>query len=90
MPEQDEINRLKQELYKREQILLHKQQTCLHEWSEVQYDPESYQKAHFSHYEPTYTYSTAYKDRWSRVCKKCGKVEYSYEKKPVKYEPFFK
>ena len=28
-------------------------------------------------------------DRWSRTCKKCGKVEYTKEQKAIKYEPNF-
>lgn len=28
-------------------------------------------------------------DRWSRTCKKCGKVEYTKEQQAVKYEPKF-
>ncbi len=27
--------------------------------------------------------------RWSRTCKKCGKVEYTTHRVPVKYEPVF-
>lgn len=30
------------------------------------------------------------KNRWSRTCKICGKVEYTYAIVPVKYEPVFK
>ncbi|MDD4779189.1 MAG: hypothetical protein PHT02_01105 [Tissierellia bacterium] len=69
---------------------------CKHQWGETKYDPEEYQEAVYSHLEghgsdpePIYNYYPAKKDRWSRVCKICGKKEYTYEKAPTKYEPKF-
>ena len=38
---------------------------------------------------PKSSFRDSYKNRWSRICKKCGKIEYTYEQKAVKYEPKF-
>lgn len=98
MNNNDRIKQMEIELetLKREQRI--SEMTCHHSWSNVKYDPEKYRESHFSHYEPhgsdpypvyvdSDTIST--KDRWSRTCSKCGKVEYTYEQKAVKYEPKF-
>jgi hypothetical protein len=97
MSEIDEIERLEAELYEKKRALQIKQQNCNHEWGKVKFDPEKYKEAHYSHLEghgsdpeAKYTYSDAYKDRWSRTCHICGKVEYTYKQKPVKCEPDFK
>lgn len=65
-------------------------------WDEVKYDPEiknipQYRDAFKgSDYMPELVGFTEKKvDRWSRTCKKCGKVEYTKEQKAVKYEPNF-
>ena len=72
------------------------QNSCRHEWEEVKYDPEEIN-------EPIYEIGwqgvdcfpelvgtrPVKKDRWSRTCKKCGKVEYTTEQVAVKYEPKF-
>ena len=97
MSEIDEIKRLEAELYEKKRALQLKQLNCNHQWGKVKYDPEEYKEAHYSHLiahgsdpEPVYTYSTAYKDRWNRICPICGKVEYTYEKRPTVCEPYFK
>lgn len=73
------------------------QNSCNHIWEEVKFDPET-------SYEPIYENEwygvdcipvivgsrPIEKNRWSRTCKKCGKVEYTYERVPIKYEPVFK
>lgn len=96
MSEIDEITRLENELRMKKESLRTKQDRCTHEWTDVKYDPEHYKKPIFSHYAPhgsdpvpIYNYVSTTKDRWSRTCKKCGKVEYTYEKKATKYEPYF-
>ena len=67
------------------------QATCDHEWDEVEYDPE---KKEITTEEFVYLGSDSYYkqvgtgfyenvNRWSRVCKKCGKREYAYEMEEV-------
>ena len=87
---------IERELYEKKARLQNKQTVCNHEWADVKYDPEHYKRAMFSHYEPhgsdpepIYDYVPAVKDRWSRTCKKCGKVEYGYQKEVVKRELSF-
>lgn len=72
------------------------QSECNHNWDEVKYDPEiknvpQYRDAFKgSDYMPELVGFTEKKvDRWSRTCKKCGKVEYTKEQKAIKYEPNF-
>ena len=73
------------------------QAACSHQWSETKYDPE-YVKEPITELRwqgvdcfPAYTgqYRTIKKDRWSRQCKCCEKVEYTYEQAPVAYAPKF-
>lgn len=93
MNEREEIERLERELNEKKKALQDKIRNCDHEWTDVKYDPEHYKKSIFSHYEPhgsdpepIYEYVPATKDRWSRTCKKCGKIEYGYKKGVVKEE----
>lgn len=73
------------------------QSACTHEWDEVRYDPEIKQEPASYEYEGAgvdkYPVVTSWKEvkipRWSRTCKKCGKVEYTKEQVAVKYEPKF-
>ena len=72
------------------------QSECNHDWDEVKYDPEiknipQYRDAFKgSDYMPELISFTEKKVvRWSRTCKKCGKVEYTKKQKAVKYEPDF-
>lgn len=72
------------------------QSICNHDWEEVKYDPEiklspKYRDAfRGSDYMPELISMIEKKiDRWSRTCKKCGKVEYTKEQVAVKYEPKF-
>jgi hypothetical protein len=97
MKEIEDIREMEEKLIAMKRSLRVKQENCIHEWSQVKYDPEKYKEFHVTHYvahgsdpEPEGFYRDAEKDRWSRTCPKCGKVEYTYEKKPVKYEPAFK
>lgn len=70
---------------------------CCHEWGEVKYDPEikkepygyrTVAKGSDVWGEPEGYHDVEHK-RWSRTCKKCGKVEYTTHRVPVKYEPIF-
>ena len=72
---------------------------CSHEWGEARYDPEPI-RVPYGHknagkgsdiwLEPE-GYRDDTKDRWSRECKKCGKIEYAYTQEPVisGYKPKF-
>lgn len=72
------------------------QNNCQHDWGEVKYDPEFKSIPKFqdrfvgSDYMPELVgYDEKKIDRWSRTCKKCGKVEYTKQQQAVKYEPKF-
>jgi hypothetical protein len=92
-----EIKRLEQALNEKKRQLQNKQQACEHEWSATKYDPEEVLEEYCTGgYEghgvdrwPKTAYRKVPKDRWSRTCVKCGKVEYSYKKKAVKYDVDF-
>ena len=74
------------------------QNNCNHEWEEVKYDPEIKKEPASYEYEGAgvdkWPVVTSWKEvkipRWSRKCKKCDKIEYTYDQKPTKYEPDFK
>lgn len=89
----DEIKRR----YEQEMASVRREQAdCTHVWGEVIYDPEI---VHEPKYEPRFQGSDCFPelvgnvtkkvDRWSRTCKKCGKVEYTKAQRAVKYEPNF-
>lgn len=72
------------------------QAACSHDWEEVKHDPEIKSIPQYKHRMmgsdcmPELVGFTEEKiDRWSRTCKKCGKVEYTKEQQAVKYEPKF-
>ena len=72
------------------------QNNCQHDWRKVVYDPEVKHIPKFedkfvgSDYMPELVgYDEKKIDRWSRTCHKCGKVEYTYEQKPIAYVPKF-
>lgn len=83
--------------YERELENMRREQSkCSHDWGSVEYDPEIQKIPKYedrfigSDYMPELVGFTEKKvDRWSRTCKKCGKVEYTKEQKAVKYEPNF-
>ena len=87
---------LKQEYEKKLFALKEEQNNCNHEWNEVKYDPEIVNEPKYE----TKRYGVDFLPiivghikkeipRWSRTCKKCGKVEYTKEQVAVKYEPKF-
>lgn len=64
---------------------------CGHEWLPAIYDPEEYKEPYGSkqvgagsdpYWEPE-GYTTKLKPRWSRECKKCGRIEYTYTQEPI-------
>lgn len=67
------------------------QNKCEHEWDEVKYEPEKKEicRDEFvylgsdSYYKSVGTGTYTDVDRWSRVCKKCGKKEYTYQQEEV-------
>lgn len=76
--------------------LLNEQKNCNHEWGEVKFDPEIVKEPRYeTRWQgvdcwPEIVGHTEKKiDRWSRTCKKCGKVEYTKEQRAIKYEPKF-
>jgi hypothetical protein len=70
---------------------------CVHSFTKPEYDPEKDNefiltgyKGHGSDPEPIYETRPKRKDRWSRECTKCGKVEYTYKRTMQgSYEPDF-
>lgn len=93
---QERARKAQEELLAAEGELSRRQSSCQHSWDQAVSDPEEISIPSFSHYEacgsgpnPICKLSKGTKPRWSRVCPKCGKVEYTYEVKPVKYEPVF-
>lgn len=88
---------LKKEYEQKLADLRKKQSNCIHDWSEVKYDPEIKREPYGYKTvargsdiweEPAGYHDVEYK-RWSRTCKCCGKVEYTNEQVAVKYEPKF-
>ena len=72
------------------------QSTCKHDWGETRYDPEVIREPKYETkwqgvdcWPSIVGYTEKKIDRWSRTCKKCGKVEYTKEQVAVKYEPKF-
>lgn len=66
-------------------------ENCGHDWNDAIYDPEDIRipygqknvgKGVDIWFEPE-GYRDGKKDRWSRECKKCGKIEYTYTQEPV-------
>lgn len=88
---------LKREYESKLSALRTEQKNCNHEWGEVKYDPEITKEAYGCELvfqgSDCWTRPTGYHDvehkRWSRTCKKCGKVEYTKEQVATKYEPKF-
>lgn len=76
------------------------QSRCNHKWSKPEFDPESreiieeIEEREGAHtvLVPYFTGRYQNVDRWSRVCTKCGKKEYTYEMETVsvKTKPKFK
>lgn len=92
----DNVERMRQELFRKEEELKRQELNCIHKFSEPVSDPEKYQDFVFSHYEghgsdphPIGDYVTRTRPRWKRTCLKCGKVEFTKELKAIKYEPDF-
>lgn len=88
---------LKEEYERKLSALRAEQNRCCHEWGEVKYDPEIKKEPYgyrmVTQGSDVWGEPEGYRDvehkRWSRTCKKCGKVEYTTHQVPVKYEPVF-
>ena len=88
---------LKREYESKLSALRREQSNCNHEWGEVKYDPEIKREPNGCTWEfrgsDGWIVPTGYRyvehKRWSRTCKKCGKVEYTKEQVATKYEPKF-
>jgi len=93
----EDIKRLEQQLREAKSNQDSLERNCNHQWSEVKSDPEKFREEYLTgeyetqgvHMWPKSSFRDSYKNRWSRICKKCGKIEYTYEQKAVKYEPKF-
>jgi len=67
------------------------QSNCRHQWGQTVYNPEKYRRGYGSkfvgrgsdHWTEYEGYEDAYKDRWSRTCQLCGKIEYTYTQETV-------
>lgn len=89
---------IKREYEEKLAALRNEQNNCKHDWADVVYDPEMKKEPYG--YRPVHMgsdcwgepegYRDVKHDRWSRTCKKCGKVEYTTEQVAVKFEPKFK
>lgn len=88
---------LKREYENKLSALRTEQSNCNHEWEEVKYDPEIKKEPYGCEmvtqgsdvwWRPEGYHNVEHK-RWSRTCKKCGKVEYTKEQVATKYEPKF-
>jgi len=87
---------LKREYERKLSELKMEQDNCYHNWDEAKYDPEEVQEPVYETqwqgvdcYPVLVGAKTVKKDRWSRTCKKCGKVEYTKEQVAIKYIPKF-
>lgn len=87
MNNQSRIEELQSEI----QRLQLEQANCGHQWNEAQWDPESHLEASgyrlVGHGSDPYPEATGYhrvdKPRWSRTCKTCGKIQYTYTQEPI-------
>lgn len=88
---------LKREYENKLNTLRTEQNNCKHEWGEVKYDPEIKREPYgyrtvfqgSDHWGEPEGYHDVEHKRWSRTCKKCGKVEYTKEQVAIKYVPKF-
>ncbi len=86
---ENELDRLKRQIRKlQEQVrkIEESQAKCQHDWGDIKYDQEKRRTGttELVWQGSDYYYrgvDTGYEnvDRWSRTCKKCGKIEYTYE-----------
>lgn len=84
---------LKREYESKLAALRAEQSSCKHEWEEVKYDPETINEPRYETrwqgvdcFPEIVGYREKTVARWSRTCRKCGKVEYTKEQVAVKYE----
>ena len=83
----DKINDLQRQIAEEQA----KVRNCKHDWTDTKYDPETVKEIYGyrieAHGSDVWTVPEGYHDvqkaRWSRTCKECGKVEYTYEQETV-------
>lgn len=87
---------LKKEYEAKLLALRQEQNSCIHDWLDTKYDPEIQRIPKYrdrfigSDYMPKISGFNEKKiDRWSRTCRKCGKVEYTKEQVVLKTAPKF-
>lgn len=94
---QREFDAAKEKYDRDTDALRRSQQSCSHQWELPKHDPEWVKEPIMETVwqgvdcYPSFTgrYNTTIRDRWSRRCKLCEKVEYTYQKVPVEYAPKF-
>lgn len=87
MNKQAQINSLKSQIKNLEREI----SNCKHIWKDSKYDPEKEMKGYGSVQDgagsdPHWSfagYTEVDKPRWSRECKECGKVEYTYTQENI-------
>ena len=87
MKEQDEINELQSKIERLNQKI----RNCRHDWNDPKYDSETISVAddragyetHGVDRWPIMSFHKEQKPRWSRECKTCGYVEYTYNEEVV-------
>ena len=90
-------DQLKKEYEEKLSALRREQSNCNHIWDEPIYDPEITKepcewetvRQGVDYWCTPTAYKEVKKDRWSRTCKNCGKVEYTKETIIVKTAPKF-
>ena len=95
---QQKINSIKKELLN----LQSKQEQCNHEYNESKYNPYYNKEMFFTdecevgdvHHHPEILYRIIKKDRWTRVCSKCGFIDHTKSQRKVvvskRFEPNWK
>ena len=80
----EELRQLKEKVHKIETM----QARCNHNWGDPKYVPERVEKMRYEqrvqgsdvYWEEIPTGAYEMKDKWSRMCTKCGKIEYTTER----------
>lgn len=95
----DKLKELELEYQRKKKQIQLEQFQCNHCWDSPEYDPETKKEPcgyrvigqGSDVWVEAVGYSSVNIPRWSRICKKCGKVEYTYRCEPIiaNYEPKF-
>ncbi len=94
MNPREKLDSLRREMFAYEERI----KNCKHDFNDAKFDPEIVRSPYYNmctqgvdvYYEIS-GYKNAQKDRWSRECKICGYVQYTYRQEPVikEYRPKF-